>query len=115
MEPETAVPSQLAAEARRRGASGLDDRASVAQTLERLRSHRWATYDRQPALYWGLGPATPLTLAVQALTGSDASRDRNALVSAVQRIEMEPPEWLVSRLCPPQDIAPTEGAAHGRR
>jgi hypothetical protein len=99
-EPGTLIPSQLASEARRRGAWSLGDRTSVAQALEVMRSHRWATFDRQQALYWGVAAVTPLTAAVRALTGSAQPRARTAVHAALQRIEMEPPQWLVSRLCP---------------
>jgi hypothetical protein len=99
-EPEAIVEGQVASEARRRGASGLHDGMTAAQALEVLRNHRWATYDRQLALYWGVGAKTPLTEAIRAVTGSDGPLDRTAVLTALQRIEMEPPEWLVSRLCP---------------
>ena len=99
-EPGTMIPSQVASEGRRRGSSSLCDGTDAAQALEVLRNHRWATYDRQQALYWGVGATTPLTEAVQALTGSDQPRDRTAVLTALKRIEPEPPEWLVSRLCP---------------
>ena len=34
------------------------------------------------------------------MTGSPEPRNRAAMLTALQRMEMEPPEWLVSRLCP---------------
>jgi hypothetical protein len=108
-EPGTMIPSRVASEGRRRGASSLRDGTAAAQALEVLRNHRWATYAGQQALYWGTGAATPLTEAVRALTGSDQPRDRTAVLTALQRIEPEPPEWLVSRLCPNKDASPTQG------
>lgn len=114
-EPGTMISSRVASEGRRRGALSLDDGTDVAQALKVLRNHRWATYDRQHALYWGVGAATPLTEAVQTVTGSDQPRDRAAVRTALLRIEPEPPEWLVSRLCPQQDVSTAEGSAHGRR
>ena len=96
-EPGTMIPSRVAAEGRRRGASSLRDGTTAAQALKVLRNHPWATYAGQQALYWGTGAATPLTEAVRALTGSDQPRDRTAVLTALQRIEPEPPEWLV---CP---------------
>jgi hypothetical protein len=100
MEPGAVIPGPLAQEGRRRGASRLGDGTTAAQALELLRNHRWATYDRQQALYWGAGPHTPLTQAVRSLAGSAEARDRAAVLTALKRIEMQPPEWLVSRLCP---------------
>jgi hypothetical protein len=108
-EPGTLTSSRVAAEGRRRGASSLRDGTAAAQALEILRNHPWATYDRQHALYWGMGTTTPLTKAVKALTGSDQPRDRTTVLTALQRIEPEPPEWLVSRLCPNKDASPTQG------
>lgn len=100
MEPGAVIPGQLAHEGRRRGAARLEDGTTAAQALEVLRNHRWATYDRQQALYWGVGRETPLTKAIRALAGSAETRDRTAVLTALKRIEMQPPEWLVSRLCP---------------
>jgi len=99
LEPDTATPSQVATEGRRRGASSLSEGTTAARALEVLRDHPWATYDRQLTLYWGFGAVTPLTEVLSALTGSDKPRDRTTLRTALQRIETEPAEWLVSRLC----------------
>jgi hypothetical protein len=100
MEPGAVIPVQLASEGRRRGAARLGDGSTAAQALEVLRNHRWATYDCQQVLYWGVGSETPLAKAIRALAGSAEMRDRTAVLTALKRIEMQPPEWLVSRLCP---------------
>jgi Helicase HerA, central domain len=100
MEPGAAIPGELAREGRRRGASRLGDGMTAAQALGVLRSHPWATYASQQALYWGAGRETPLTTAIRALTGSADARDRRAVLAGLQRLGIEPPEWLVSRLCP---------------
>jgi hypothetical protein len=112
-EPGTVIPRPVASEGRRRGASGPRDGTAVAPALEVLRDHRWAAFDRQPVLYRGARHL--LTEAVRALTGSGGPRDRAAVLTALQRIETEPPEWLVPRLCLQQDDWSTEGSAHGRR
>ncbi|WP_195911286.1 ATP-binding protein [Streptomyces kaniharaensis] len=109
MEPGAVIPNWLAQEGRRRGASRLGDRSTAAQALEVLRNHRWATYAGQQTLYWGAGPETPLTGAIRALAGSAEARDRTAVFTALKRLEMQPPEWLVSRLCPQEDVSSTEG------
>jgi hypothetical protein len=99
MEPGARIPGQLAREGRRRGASRLEDGITAARALDVLRNHRWATYERQQALYWGAGRETPLTRAIRALTGAAEARDRRAVVTGLQHLGSEPPEWLVSRLC----------------
>jgi len=99
IEPGAVIPDQLAHEGRRRGASRLGDGITAAQALEVLRNHRWATYAAQQTLYWGAGPQTPLTEAVRALADSAEPRDRIAVATALRRIGIEPPDWLVSRLC----------------
>lgn len=99
-EPEAVIPSELAGEGRRRGASRLGDGITAAQALQVLRNHSWATYARQQELYWGTGKETPLTKAIQALTGSAEPRDRRTVVAGLRRLGSEPPDWLVSRLCP---------------
>ena len=113
--PETVTPNEVALEGRRRGAAGLADGLGVAQAMTMLRDHPWATYERQQALYWGVGSQMPLKEAIAALTGSPTPQERAVVVKAFDHLKVRPQEWLVSRLCPGEGASSTEGPSSGRR
>ncbi len=110
MPPAAVVSDRLVSTARARGAAGIADGVTAAHAIEMLRSHRWSTYASQQALYWGAGESAPLAEAVRALAGSGNHQARAAVVTALRRLGLDPPEWLVSRLARRQDPPPVAGA-----